>query len=453
MKWPGCLTAFLGIQVLSYVAIRWLSGTDGHALTWFALLSAVMTSLLFIWFERRAQRETQVIVKIADEFSRRRYQLDQEPGPLSRHGQTIIRAMAQTATATEARDRGLAERISQMEAMLAGMIEGVVVTDFDGCVLLANEAAANMFSRPRTELIGRRLLDMVRNSSLRAAVEEVLLTRTSHTTELETFAKPRRLIVANVTALNAPSRGGLAIVLHDVTEVRKLETMRRDFVANVSHELKTPLAVIKACAETLLMGALHDQQANTGFVQQIENQAEMLDQQVQRLLELSQAQSGQAAIDIQPVDLNAACRQIVNSFLADAERRQVTLVAETPGVLIAKTDEDAVHTVLNNLVSNALRYTPVSGNVVVRTRMEPGHAIIEVVDTGIGIAADDQERVFERFYRVDKARSRDQGGTGLGLAIVKHRMQALGGSVELDSQVGKGSTFRVLFPIENGTGH
>lgn len=447
------LTAFLTIQILAFVVIGLLVGEADVSLIGFALLSTLATGSMIFWRGRQAARETQTLVRFADQIGKGKRQSERGPRFLSQSGELIARALGEAGDETESRIRILDERISQMESMLAGMIEGVVVTDADGRVVFANEAACAMVSRSREELIGYRLLDQVRYLSLRTAVEESQLTRTTRTTELETINNPRRLIVANVSPINAPSRGGLAIVLHDVTEVRKLETMRRDFVANVSHELKTPLSVIKACAETLLMGALHDDQANTGFVQQIEDQAEMLDQQVQRLLELSQAQSGQAIIDIQPVDLAGACRQVVESFHAEAEKRQLTLVADTPDSFVVDTDEDAVHTVLNNLVSNALRYTPIGGSVVVRTRKKPGQAIIEVADTGIGIAADARERVFERFFRVDKARSRDQGGTGLGLAIVKHRMQALGGSVELESQVGKGSTFRVRFPVPEQTGH
>jgi two-component system phosphate regulon sensor histidine kinase PhoR len=365
---------------------------------------------------------------------------------LTGHWHTVAAALTAMGESLGNRDSNLTERIAQMDAMLGSMIEGVIATDAEGRVLLANEAACDMLSRPSRELVGHRLMDTVRYTSLRTAVEEAQLTRTARTTEVETFAGPRRLLLASVTALSAPSRGGLAVVMHDITEVRKMETMRRDFVANVSHELKTPLAVIKACAETLLMGALHDDHVNTGFVEQIETQADSLDQQVQRLLDLSQAQSGAAEIEIQPVDINGACRQVVDAFLAEAEKRNVELVVEASGELLVDSDEDVVHAILNNLISNALRYTPAGGRVNVGTSRTSQQVVIEVRDTGIGIAPENQERVFERFFRVDKSRSRDQGGTGLGLAIVKHGAQSLGGSIELKSQIGKGSTFRLVLP-------
>jgi two-component system phosphate regulon sensor histidine kinase PhoR len=223
--------------------------------------------------------------------------------------------------------------------------------------------------------------------------------------------------------------------------------MRRDFVANVSHELKTPLASIKAYAETLRLGAIHDDQKNIQFLDQIETQAELLNRQIQDLLEIARIESGSAAFKIETVELNTLCERSVKHLLPQALQRDVKLVFNSENeTLNADAEANGVVTILNNLISNAIHYTPAGGQVTVKTRLAGEFSIIEVIDTGIGISQEHQTRVFERFYRVDKARSRDLGGTGLGLSIVKHLTQSMGGQVELESQIGKGSTFRVCLP-------
>ena len=241
------------------------------------------------------------------------------------------------------------------------------------------------------------------------------------------------------------------IVLRDVTDIVALENMRRDFVANVSHELKTPLASIKAYAETLRLGAINDQDKNLQFVTQIETQAELLNLQIQDLLEIARVESGSSAFNMENVDINYLCRQSVKDLQAQADQRKVELLLETgDDQLIAKAEGSGVTTIINNLISNAIHYTPADGTVHVRIRRSGEWVEIEVADTGIGISAEHQARVFERFYRVDKSRSRDLGGTGLGLAIVKHLTQAFEGQLKLTSQVGKGSSFRILLPAARG---
>ena len=236
-------------------------------------------------------------------------------------------------------------------------------------------------------------------------------------------------------------------MLRDVTDLHALENMRRDFVANVSHELKTPLASIKAYAETLRLGAIHDKSKNLQFVGQIETQAELLNLQIQDLLEIARVESGSSAFNIEDIDINYLCRRSAEDLQAQADQRNVKLLLDVDQhPVIAKAEATGVTTILNNLISNAIHYTSAEGQVTVRTRLNGDRVLIEVTDTGIGISPEQQARVFERFYRVDKARSRDEGGTGLGLAIVKHLTQAFDGQLELESQIGKGSTFRVFLP-------
>jgi two-component system phosphate regulon sensor histidine kinase PhoR len=345
------------------------------------------------------------------------------------------------------REGQLRESSQRLQTVLSSMIEGVISTDGDGRISLANKAALRMLSFAQAGVINRELLEVIRYPELRMAIEK---SRSDHSTakaEFETLSPTRRTIQARATYLPDEPDHGVAIVLHDVTELRALETMRRDFVANVSHELKTPLASIKAYAETLRLGAIHDDQKNIQFLDQIETQAELLNRQIQDLLEIARIESGSAAFKIETVELNTLCERSVKHLLPQALQRDVKLVFNSENeTLNADAEANGVVTILNNLISNAIHYTPAGGQVTVKTRLAGEFSIIEVIDTGIGISQEHQTRVFERFYRVDKARSRDLGGTGLGLSIVKHLTQSMGGQVELESQIGKGSTFRVCLP-------
>jgi two-component system phosphate regulon sensor histidine kinase PhoR len=241
---------------------------------------------------------------------------------------------------------------------------------------------------------------------------------------------------------------GVVIVLHDVTELRRLENVRRDFAANVSHELKTPLAAIKAYAETLRLGAINDSQHNLDFVERIEDQANRLHQLILDLLQLARVETGKEAFEFAAVPVSDAVADCIAQHADAAASAGVSLAAESSTDDIKVwADFDGVQTILDNLVTNAIKYTREGGQVTLCWRRDGQFAEIDVADTGIGIAIQDQRRVFERFYRVDRARSRELGGTGLGLAIVKHLAQAFGGDVGLTSELDKGSTFRVRLPL------
>jgi two-component system phosphate regulon sensor histidine kinase PhoR len=241
---------------------------------------------------------------------------------------------------------------------------------------------------------------------------------------------------------------GVVVVLYDVTELRRLESIRREFVANVSHELKTPLSSIKANAETLRMDAIHDAEHNEQFVARIEEQADRLHQLIQDLAHLARVESGREAFDIRAVTLSEVIERCAAVHRKRAQAKRLAFVIEPfPLAMLVRADESGLETILDNLISNAIQYTQEGGRVTVRHRAEGGQVVLEVEDTGAGISPGDQERIFERFYRGDNARSRELGGTGLGLAIVKHLAQAFGGSVSVTSNLGKGSVFRVHLPL------
>jgi PAS domain S-box-containing protein len=350
--------------------------------------------------------------------------------------------------AVDAQWAGLRSSNERLLGMMRSMEEGVLALDADERIAMINEAGRRLLEMGDAEVVGRHLWELTRLRALRDAFAEAMSTGRASAKEFETTGAERHVLTLRAARLPGSPALGVMIVLHDVTELRRLENLRRDFVANVSHELKTPLASIKAYAETLRLGALHDAEHNQQFVARIEEQADRLHQLIIDLLHLARVESGQQAFDIAEVCLRTIVDASVAAHAASAASRQITLASEPPAVPIdVMADEEGVRTIVNNLVDNAIKYTPGGGKVTVRWRQESGHAILEVQDTGIGIARQHQARVFERFYRVDKARSRELGGTGLGLAIVKHLVQAFGGSVGIESQPRMGSTFRVTLPL------
>ena len=239
-----------------------------------------------------------------------------------------------------------------------------------------------------------------------------------------------------------------------MTDLRRLERMRQDFVANASHELKTPLASIKAYTETLLDWALHDETVNVRFLNRIDEQADRLNQLIMDLLSLARLESGQNVFDHGPLVLAPVIASCIDSHRDRAEAKHQSLELDL-GPLDQETlilaDEEAIRQILDNLIDNAIKYTPEQGSVCVCCRSHEGNVSIEVSDTGIGIPRDDLPRVFERFYRVDKARSRELGGTGLGLSIVKHLVQSIGGQITVDSRIGAGSKFTIVLPKQGVT--
>jgi two-component system phosphate regulon sensor histidine kinase PhoR len=328
------------------------------------------------------------------------------------------------------------------------MLEGVLAVDAAQRVLFANQASRQLLGIETRNVVGRSMLEVTRNRAIHDAAVGALALEEPYEHEFETHGASRKKLAMRATKLPGEPCPGVVIVLYDVTELRRLESLRREFVANVSHELKTPLASIKAYAETLRLGAVHDASHNVGFVQRIEEQADRLHELILDLLHLARVETGKEAFDIKESSLG----DVVERFLAvyrqqAAPQRQTIVVEAAAEPVVTRADEEGLATILDNLVSNAIHYTPDEGTITIRWYAQDRSAVLEVQDTGIGIAARDQARVFERFYRVDTARSRELGGTGLGLAIVKHLAQAFGGEVGLESELGKGSTFRVRLPL------
>jgi two-component system phosphate regulon sensor histidine kinase PhoR len=349
----------------------------------------------------------------------------------------------------------LSESHERQATVLGGMLEGVIAVDRRERVVFANAAAARIFDFRPGMVEGRRLLEVVRNHTLDEAVTAALATRQPQRFESTQESGDKMSVAIQATPLPGDPCPGVVLVMHETTELRRLESLRRDFVANVSHELKTPLSSIKAYAETLRNGALSDPQASVTFVERIQEQADRLHHLILDMLSLARIESDQEVFEIGSVSVEEVVEACLAAYRPAADAKQIQLVAEPlTADCHVQADPEGLREILDNLVDNAIKYTPESGRVIVRWRameeagVEGGKvATIEVEDTGIGISADALPRVFERFYRVDKARSRELGGTGLGLAIVKHLAQSFGGGVSARSQSGRGSTFTVTLRL------
>jgi two-component system phosphate regulon sensor histidine kinase PhoR len=338
---------------------------------------------------------------------------------------------------------------NQSAAILSSMSEGVAVVDRDERIQYSNPAFRRALHSGREQTFeGRRLVEVTRQSEILAMVQGVLKGGERMEAEIATAGlKPRHFLVR---AAPAGETGAVLVVL-DITEIRRLERVRRDFVANVSHELRTPLTAIQGFAETLLRGALDEPENSRRFVEIIRDHAWRLARLTEDLLKLSRIEAGKLELELRPMSIANVVEQCAETArLKLTEKRQSLTVSVCEPSPIARTDSHALLDVLRNLLDNAIQYTPEDGHIAVR--VEVGGADgneevrIAVQDDGIGIPASSHDRIFERFYRVDPARSRKVGGTGLGLSISKHLVEGMGGRIELESQLGRGSTFTVVLP-------
>ena len=361
----------------------------------------------------------------------------------------LVRAFNGMSERLDARIARLEEDRQQLRTMLSGMVEGVVALDANQRILYANERATSLLGLPWQAPVGRRLWEVVRHRPLLEVVQRALDTSEPQHEELIWNGSAVRNLTVHAARLPGVPPRGAVLVLHDTTELRRLERLRQDFVANVSHELKTPLSVIKVCAETLLDGAADDPQHRANFLDQIASQSNRLHALILDLLSLARIESGEELFNIQPVVVDDVVSACLERLRTKAEAKKQTLEVVPPDgaeSVAVQADEEAFEQILDNLLDNAVKYTPEGGRVCVRWRREGQDVCLQVADTGIGIPASDLPRIFERFYRVDKARSREMGGTGLGLSIVKHLTQAMHGSVRAASGPGQGTTFTVCLP-------
>ncbi len=362
----------------------------------------------------------------------------------------LARALNETAAHLDRTIRTLTGERNQSSAILRSMIEGVAVIDSKERVVFCNRAFAEILNLDASRCEGRPLVELVRQADLLDLARRALTSADSLQGSLIIGTVMPRSFAVTATPVKAlePAANGAVIVLHDITELRRLERVRQDFVANVSHEFKTPLTAIQGFAETLLGGALEDEKNNRRFLGIIRDHAARLGRLTDDLLKLARIEAGKLEVQYQPVSVAELVEGCAATTLFKASQRNIALNLSYPPELPAvRGDAGLLREVLQNLLDNAVQYTSPGGRVDLSAATRDHEAVITVADTGIGIPLADQERIFERFYRVDAARSREVGGTGLGLSIAKHIVEAHGGRLWVESTVGAGSQFHFSIPL------
>jgi two-component system phosphate regulon sensor histidine kinase PhoR len=360
----------------------------------------------------------------------------------------LAEALNETAQHLDRTIHTLTDERNQSAAILRSMVEGVAVIGADQRIVFCNSAFAAVLSIDSQACEGRAASEVIRDPDLLEAVLGAVRTGESVRSDVTTgTAHPKNFAVTAAPVRSDGTTAGAVLVLHDITELRRLERARRDLVANVSHEFRTPLTAIRGFAETLLAGGLEDEGNRRRFLEIIRDHAVRLTRLTEDLLELARIEAGKLELDLRPTVLADVIEPCLETTRPAAAEREIELAAEYEADLpLVLADPRALEEILQNLLDNALRYTPAGGRVTVRAGAHDGTIALAVADTGIGIPPAEQERIFERFYRADASRARNMGGTGLGLSIVKHLVEAHAGRIDVESEVGRGTTFRVCLP-------
>jgi two-component system, OmpR family, phosphate regulon sensor histidine kinase PhoR len=440
----------------------------------FGILFALIVSAVFSLVSTRASG---LRIQRLEKFSRRVADGDFRPLIPDNYNDELARlgrAMNETALRLAQTIRSLTEEHGRTAAILESMAEGVAVVGSDERVVYSNAAFAQILGSGTTVagtnvpgttgvpggdgILGRstgqgpRLVELVRQTELLGVVKKALTSEERVESEVTVGTVRVRTFAVTAAPVRASEEGGTAIgavlVLHDISELRRLERVRQDFVANVSHEFKTPLTAIRGFAETLLGGALDDVDHRVRFVEIIQEHAERLTRLTDDLLKLSTIEAGKMELELRTVSPPELLKMCADTASFAAKKKQQTIEIECERDLPAvRGDSGRLRDVLQNLLDNAVQYTPAGGHIVASAERDGDEIVFTVADNGIGIPQAEQERIFERFYRVDEGRSREVGGTGLGLSIARHIAEAHGGRVWVESAIGQGSRFHFSVPI------
>jgi two-component system phosphate regulon sensor histidine kinase PhoR len=423
-------------------------------IVWGCLLVALLVALVAWFIARRITKPLEEMRRGAERFADGAFAIKlREEG--AEEVASLARALNAMADQLDGRIKTIALQHSQLQAVFSSMVEGVITVDTEERILDINQAGARLLNLDPDKLRGKNALVAVRNLALQRFISQALASAKPIEGEIDLTDREgqEKYFYAHGTRFQEASKmtGGAIIVINDVTNLRRLENMRRDFVANVSHELKTPITSIEGFAETLLDGALDTPEDARRFVEIIAKQSKRLHAIIEDLLALSRLEQDQehAELVLTEEKITHPLRRAIETCTLKAAEKKISLELEVPDGLSAGINSPLLEQAITNLIVNAIKYSDEGGKVLVRAREREGEKIaIEVQDFGAGVAPQHLPRLFERFYRSDAARSRKLGGTGLGLAIVKHIVQAHGGEVGVTSEVGKGSTFTILLDKE-----
>jgi two-component system phosphate regulon sensor histidine kinase PhoR len=465
-----------GVALAAWLTIE-LAARSAPAGEYVGLFAILFTLIVAAVFSLISTRTSSIRIQRLEKFSRRVAGGDFRPLTPENYTDelaTLARAMNETALRLAQTIRSLTEEHGRTAAILESMAEGVAVVGSDERVVYSNAAFAQILGsgttaaganvggnngaqsgdgipgRPAGQ--GLRLVELVRQTELLGVVKKALINEQRVESEVTVGTVRVRTFAVTAAPIRASEEGGTAIgavlVLHDISELRRLERVRQDFVANVSHEFKTPLTAIRGFAETLLGGALDDVEHRARFVEIIQEHAERLTRLTDDLLKLSTIEAGKMELNlltVSPADLLKICTDTAGFA---AKKKQQTIKIECARDLAAiRGDSGRLRDVLQNLLDNAVQYTPAGGHIIASAVKTGDEIVFTVADNGIGIPQAEQERIFERFYRVDEGRSREVGGTGLGLSIARHIAEAHGGRIWVESAIGQGSRFHFSVPV------
>jgi two-component system phosphate regulon sensor histidine kinase PhoR len=347
------------------------------------------------------------------------------------------------------------ENENRLKSVLDNMTSGIIMIGHDERIVLINRSAEQLLDLRESELLGQSFIKLKSHYELTKMIQACLEKHEHIRDEVVFYFPEERIMDVHLAPMTGVMEdwGGIVIVLHDISAIRRLERVRSEFVANVSHELKTPIAAVKGFAETLLGGAMNDAQIAKSFLQIIHDESERLNRLIGDILDLNKIESKRVPLHFSPIELKSFIDQVFHIMSAEAQKKRIRLEASIPSGIYMEADEDRLRQILINLLSNGITYSYDEGWVRVGVELIQGaseeheHVRITVEDAGIGIPRKDLPRIFERFYRVDKARTRSSGGTGLGLSIVKHLVEMHKGTIRVDSQVGVGTRFYIDLPV------
>jgi two-component system, OmpR family, phosphate regulon sensor histidine kinase PhoR len=416
-----------------------------------AFISALVALLLGYYFAKRFSEPLIKITAVAEAIAQGDYSKR-----IITHQKDEIGLLADAfnlmAENSEQRLNEIETERNRLAMIFAGMVEGVIYVNEDLQIIHINQAAANMFKVSSTTSIKRPLAEQIKAPEIITAVQAAITQQGIVKTQLQhgDHTKNTEVIDIYVAALNNDlgESIGAVVVLNDISELAYLERVRRDFVANASHELKTPITVIRGLAETILDYKEMPESMRTRFMSDIQSQTLRLSSLVSDLMSLSRLEANKNGFVSETIDLTISIKNALANVRTICQEKKITLSSQLPnGEVLINGDKQEINQLIDNLIGNAIKYTPSLGNVYVSLQALDGQAQIIVKDTGIGICLADQQRIFERFYRVDKARSRDLGGTGLGLSIVKNIIENHHGTIKVNSSEGHGSTFTALLPL------
>ncbi|MGZ0052450.1 two-component system histidine kinase PnpS [Brevibacillus gelatini] len=428
--------------------------TDTVHNMWYSLLTGLLVTLVVgsIVVSRISFsiiRPIEEITRVARNITQRQYESRVRIKAKDEIGQ-LAGAINFMASSLEQQMYEISENQQRLAGVLTNMTSGVIFISEQRRIMLVNPAVEKLLGTAGHELVGRLHIEAGKSFGLSQYIDRCLDKSEKFRQEIHIYYPQERILDVNFAPyinFKGESRG-VVVVLHDITDIRRLEKMRSDFVANVSHELRTPITSIKGFTETLLEGAMHDEETCRNFLQIISDESERLYRMIRDILDLSKIEQKRIPLQVSRVHVQELIRSAAAIMHDQALKKhlKVTLPDSQPDIWLM-TDKDCLQQIVLNLMTNAIAYTPEGGEITIRAEADAEHVTIQVADTGIGIPEKDLTRIFERFYRVDKARSRDSGGTGLGLAIVKHLVENLHGQIGVESVEGKGTAFTVTLPL------